>query len=156
MSELLEIAAVRLMDEKSDVLSLRQQIDELRTEISTKTFDYKKMQVELENDQHSLAILEDRITEVMSSDKAIEMQEKSDREWMQMFKEDNMRKVRRGWPRWMDDDEEIAAYMPSITTVKERNSLLDNLNPTQTKMAWVALKYPEEDWSKWLKREVII
>lgn len=156
MSELLEIAAVRLMDEKSDVLSLRQQIDELRTEISTKTFDYKKMQVELENDQHSLAILEDRITEVMSSDKAIEMQEKSDREWMQMFKGDNMRKVRRGWPRWMDDDEEIAAYMPSITTVKERNSLLDNLNPTQTKMAWVALKYPEEDWSKWLKREVII
>lgn len=156
MSELLEIAAIRLMDEKSDVLSLRQQIDELRTEISTKTFDYKKMQVELENDQHSLAILEDRITEVMSSDKAIEMQEKSDREWMIYFRDDNIAKIERGWSKWMHEDDKTAAYLPSIDNVKKRTALLDGLNPKETHMAWIALKFPEEDWPSWLKREVVI
>ena len=156
MSEMLEIAAIRLMDEKSDVLSLRQQIDELRTEISTKTFDYKKLQVELENDQHSLALLEDRITEVISNDKAMEVQVTRDKEWMIYFRDDNIGKVKRGWPKWMHEKEEVAAYLPSIEMVKQRTAILDRMNPKETKMAWIALKFPEKDWEMWLKQEVII
>ena len=110
----------------------------------------------MENDQHSLAILEDRITEVMSSDKAIEMQEKSDREWMIYFRDDKIGGVRRGFGKWMDEDDETAAYMPSISVVQKRTSILDGLNPKETEMAWIALKFAEEDWPSWLKREVVI
>ena len=46
--------------------------------------------------------------------------------------------------------------MPSIETVKERTSYLDNMNPTETQMAWIALKYPEEDWGFWLKERRVI
>lgn len=156
MSEMLEISALRLMDEKNDVLSLQQQIEELRTEISTKNFDYKKLQVELENDQHSLALLEDRITEVRSNDKAIEIQEMNDREWMKFFRDNNIGKVRRGWPKWIHEKDDTAAYMPAIETVKQRTAILDRMNPKETKMGWIALKFPEKDWEIWLKREVII
>ena len=44
MSEMLEISALRLMDEKNDVLSLSQQIEEINQVISEKKYDYKKLQ----------------------------------------------------------------------------------------------------------------
>ena len=48
MSEMIEIAILRMMDEQNDVLSLTLQTEELRNKISTKRFEYKKMQAELE------------------------------------------------------------------------------------------------------------
>ena len=153
MSEMLEIAALRLMDEKSDVLSLQQQIEELRAEISTKTFDYKKLQVELENDQHSLALLQDRISEVRSNDQALKLQKQSDYEFMHMVVSDKLSVIRRSFPSWMHEEQDRAAYMPSIETVQKRSTVLDNFNNIKTKMAWVALKFPEEEWDRWLKPE---
>ena len=153
MSEMLEVAALRLMDEKSDVLSLQQQIEELRAEISAKTFDYKKLQVELENDQHSLALLQDRITEVRSSDKALKLQKQDDYSFMNMVVSDKLSIIRRSFPAWMHEEQDRAAYMPSIEVVQKRSTILDNYNNIKTKMAWVALKFPEEEWDTWLKRE---
>tara|TARA_R100001463_G_scaffold2715_2_gene11163 strand:- start:4666 stop:5235 length:570 start_codon:yes stop_codon:yes gene_type:complete len=151
MSEMLEIAALRLMDEKNDVLSLQQQIEELRTEISTKTFDYKKLQVELENDQHSLALLQDRISEVRSNDQALKAQRQEDYEFMHMVVTDKISIIKRSFPNWMDEGNDIASYLPSIETVQKRSTILDKYNPVKTRMAWIALKFPEEDWERRLK-----
>lgn len=156
MSEMLEIAALRLMDEKNDVLSLQQQIEELRTEMSTKTFNYRQLQVELENDQHSLALLEERISEIRSNDKALEMQNKQDNDWMIMIRDDKLSTIKRSFPAWMHEEDNIAAYMPSIENVQKRSTILDNLNASKVRMTWVALKFPEDDWERHLKRGVII
>ena len=64
--------------------------------------------------------------------------------------------IRRSFPSWMHEEEERAAYMPSIKTVKERSTVLDKYNTVKTKMAWIALKFPEEDWDRWLKQEARI
>tara|TARA_R100001530_G_scaffold124994_1_gene93365 strand:- start:380 stop:850 length:471 start_codon:yes stop_codon:yes gene_type:complete len=156
MSEMLELAALRIMDEKNDVLSLSQQLEELNQGISEKKYDYKKLQVDIENDEHSRTVLQDRLTEIKSSDKAIEVQVTRDKEWMTYFRNDNISKIKRGWPKWMHEKEEVAAYLPSIERVKERTAILDGLNPRETQMAWIALKYLEEDWQTWLKQEVVI
>ena len=156
MSEMLELAALRIMDEKNDVLSLSQQLEELNQGISEKKYDYKKLQVDIENDEHSRTVLQDRLTEIKSSDKAIEVQVTRDKEWMTYFRDDNISKIKRGWPKWMHEKEEVVAYLPSIERVKERTAILDGLNPRETQMAWIALKYLEEDWPMWLKQEVII
>ena len=156
MSEMLEMSALRLMDEKNDILSLTQQEEELRQEISNKKYDYKKLQVDLENDEHSMALLQERIVEIKSMEKATDIQTKRDSEWMKYFRDDNIGKVRRGWSKWMHEKEEVAAYLPSIETVKQRTAILDGMNPKETKMAWIALKFPEKDWPMWLKQEVVI
>jgi hypothetical protein len=156
MSEMLEIAALRLMDEKNDVLSLTQQLEELNQDISEKKYDYKKLQVDIENDEHSRTVLQDRLTEIRSTDKALEIQGARDKDWMIYFRDDNLSKVKRGWSKWMHESDKFAAYLPSIETVKKRTALLDNINPKETRMAWIALKYPEKDWPMWLKQEMII
>jgi len=156
MSEMLEISALRLMDEKNDVLSLSQQIEELNQELSEKKYDYKKLQVDIENDEHSRSVLQDRLSEIKSSDKAMEVQVTRDKEWMIYFRDDNIGKVKRGWPKWMHEKNGVASYLPSIERVKERTAILDGMNPKETKMAWIALKYPEDDWQMWLNQEVVI
>ena len=156
MSEMLELSALRIMDEKNDILSLTQQAEELRQHISDKKYDYKKLQVDLENDEHSMALLQERIAEIKSSDRALSIQKKSDHEWMQYFRDDKISGIRRGFGKWMDDDDEIAAYMPSISAVQKRTSILDGLNPRETSMGWIALKYNEEDWDRWLAQELVI
>ena len=70
MSEMIEMSIIRLMDEKNDVMSLTLQTEELRTKISTKRFEYKKIQAELENEEHNLAVLEDRLKEIRTSEVA--------------------------------------------------------------------------------------
>ena len=156
MSEMLEMSALRSMDEKNDILSLTQQQEELRQQISDKKYDYKKLQVDLENDEHSMALLQERIVEIKSSNKAKEVQIKEDNEFMHMVVGDKLGMIRRSFPSWMHEEEDRAAYMPSIETVKKRSTVLDNYNSVKTKMAWIALKFPEDDWETWLKREVII
>ena len=156
MSEMIEMAALRIMDEKNDVLSLTQQLEELNQEISEKKYDHKKLQVDIENDEHSRTVLQDRLTEIKSSDKAIEVQVARDNDWMIFFRDDNLAKVKRGWSKWMHESNKFAAYLPSIETVKKRTALLDNMNAKETQMAWIALKYPEKDWPMWLNQEMII
>ena len=67
MSEMLEMAALRMMDEKNDVLSLTQQIEEINSEISESKYDFKKLQVEIENKEHNRALLMDRLSEIRTS-----------------------------------------------------------------------------------------
>ena len=156
MSEMIEIAILRMMDEKNDVLSLTLQTEELRNKISSKRFEYKKIQAELENEEHNLAVLEDRLTEIRTSDKAREVQVSRDKDWMLAYKEDKFHSLKRSFGRWIEGSEDFARLLPSIDTVKERTSYLDNMNPTETQMAWIALKYPEKDWSFWLKERRVI
>jgi len=156
MSEMIEMSIIRLMDEKNDVMSLTLQTEELRTKISTKRFEYKKIQAELENEEHNLAVLEDRLTEIRTSDKAREVQASRDKDWMLAYKEDKFHSLKRSFGRWIQEGDDFARLMPSIETVKERTSYLDNMNPTETQMAWIALKYPEKDWSFWLKERRVI
>jgi len=156
MSEMLELSALRIMDEKNDALSLTQQLEELNQDISEKKYDYKKLQVDIENDEHSRTVLQDRLIEIKSSDKAIKNQIAKDKDWMIYFRDDNLYKIKRGWSKWMHEDKPFAAYMPSIDSVKERTALLDGMNPKETKMAWISLKYVEEDWPMWLKQEMVI
>ena len=156
MSEMLEISALRLMDEKNDVLSLSQQIEEINQVISEKKYDYKKLQVDLENDELNRSLLQERMAEMKSSNKALELKAKEDNNFMQMVVTDKLGMIRRSFPSWMHEEEERAAYMPSIKTVKERSTVLDKYNTVKTKMAWIALKFPEEDWDRWLKQEAII
>ena len=156
MSEMIEMAAIRMMDEKNDVLSLSQQIEEINQTISEKKYDYKKLQVDIENDELNRSLLQERMAEMKSSEKALELQAKEDNEFMQMVVGDKLGMIRRSFPSWMHEEEERAAYMPSIDTVKERSTVLDKYNTVKTKMAWIALKFPEKDWEMWLKRETII
>lgn len=156
MSEMIEMSIIRLMDEKNDVMSLTLQTEELRTKISTKRFEYKKIQAELENEEHNLAVLEDRLTEIRTSDKAREVQASRDKDWMAAYKEDKFHSLKRSFGRWIQEGDDFARLLPSIDTVKERTSYLDNMNPTETQMAWIALKYPEKDWSFWLKERRVI
>lgn len=156
MSEMIEMAAIRMMDEKNDVLSLSQQIEEINQTISEKKYDYKKLQVDIENDELNRSLLQERMAEMKSSEKAFELQAKEDNEFMQMVVSDKLGMIRRSFPSWMHEEEERAAYMPSIDTVKERSTVLDKYNTVKTKMAWIALKFPEKDWEMWLKRETII
>ena len=156
MSEMLELAALRIMDEKNDILSLTQQEEELRQHISDKKYDYKKLQVDLENDEHSMALLQERIAEIKSSDKASSIQSKSDHDWMRYFRDDKIGGVRRGFGKWMHEDDETAAYMPSISVVQKRTSILDGMNRRETSMGWIALKYNEEDWDRWLTKELVV
>ena len=156
MSEMLEMAALRMMDEKNDVLSLTQQLEEINQEISEKKYDYKKLQVDIENDEHNRSLLQERLAEIKSSNKAREVQIKEDNEFMHMVVSDKLGTIRRSFPSWMHEKEDRAAYMPSIETVKKRSTVLDNFNPVKTKMAWIALKFPEDDWETWLKREAVI
>ena len=156
MSEMIEMSIIRLMDEKNDVMSLTLQTEELRTKISTKRFEYKKIQAELENEEHNLAVLEDRLTEIRTSDKAREVQASRDNDWMLAYKEDKFHSLKRSFGRWVEEGDNFARLLPSIDTVKERTSYLDNMNPTETEMAWIALKYPENDWGFWLKERRVI
>ena len=156
MSEMLEMAALRMMDEKNDVLSLTQQIEEINSEISESKYDFKKLQVEIENKEHNRALLMDRLTEIRTSEKTIEVQAARDKDWMLAYKEDKFHSLKRSFGRWIQEGDDFARLMPSIETVKERTSYLDNMNSTETQMAWIALKYPEKDWSFWLiERRVI-
>ena len=123
MSEMLEISALRLMDEKNDVLSLSQQIEEINQVISEKKYDYKKLQVDLENDELNRSLLQERMAEMKSSNKALELKAKEDNNFMQMVVTDKLGMIRRSFPSWMHEEEERAAYMPSIKTVKERSTL---------------------------------
>ena len=156
MSEMLEMAALRMMDEKNDVLSLTQQIEEINSEISESKYDFKKLQVEIENKEHNRALLMDRLSEIRTSEKAIEVQAARDKNWMLAYKEDKFHSLKRSFGRWIQKGDDFARLMPSIETVKERTSYLDNMNPTETHMAWIALKYPEKDWSFWLKERRVI
>ena len=156
MSEMIEMSIIRLLDEKNDVMSLTLQTEELRTKISTKRFEYKKIQAELENEEHNLAVLEDRLTEIRTSDKAREVQASRDNDWMLAYKKDKFTSLKRSFGRWVEEGDDFARLLPSIDTVKERTSYLDNMNPTETQMAWIALKYPEKDWSFWLKERRVI
>ena len=156
MSEMIEMSIIRLMDEKNDVMSLTLQTEELRTKISTKRFEYKKIQAELENEEHNLAVLEDRLTEIRTSDKAREVQASRDNDWMLAYKNDKFTSLKRSFGRWVEEGDDFARLLPSIDTVKERTSYLDNMNPTETQMAWIALKYPEKDWNFWLKERRVI
>ena len=156
MSEMIEMSILRLMDEKNDVMSLTLQTEELRTKISTKRFEYKKIQAELENEEHNLVVLEDRLTEIRTSDKAREVQATRDNDWMLAYKEDKFHSLKRSFGRWVQEGDDFARLLPSIDTVKERTSYLDNMNITETQMAWIALKYPEKDWSFWLKERRVI
>ena len=156
MSEMIEMSIIRLMDEKNDVMSLTLQTEELRTKISTKRFEYKKIQAELENEEHNLVVLEDRLTEIRTSDKAREVQATRDKDWMLAYKEDKFYSLKRSFGRWIQEGDNFARLLPSIDTVKERTSYLDNMNPTETQMAWIALKYPEKDWNFWLKERRVI
>ena len=156
MSEMLEMAALRMMDEKNDVLSLTQQIEEINSEISESKYDFKKLQVEIENKEHNRALLMDRLSEIRTSEKAIEVQAARDKDWMLAYKEDKFHSLKRSFGRWIQEGDDFARLMPSIETVKERTSYLDNMNPTETQMAWIALKYPEKDWSFWLKERRVI
>ena len=156
MSEMLEMAALRMMDEKNDVLSLTQQIEEINSEISESKYDFKKLQVEIENKEHNRALLMDRLSEIRTSEKAIEVQAARDKNWMLAYKEDKFHSLKRSFGRWIQKGDDFARLMPSIETVKERTSYLDNMNPTETQMAWIALKYPEKDWSFWLKERRVI
>ncbi len=153
MSELLEMAALRMMDEKNDVLSLTQQAEELRGKISTKKYDLKKTAIEIENEEHNLNVIEDRIAEMKSSDKALALQQETDYEWMRFFRDDNLSKIKRGWPKWINEELGCAAYLPSISIVQERTAILDKMNPKETRMGWIALKFPEDEWEMVLKRE---
>ena len=156
MSEMLEMAALRMMDEKNDVLSLTQQIEEINSEISESKYDFKKLQVEIENKEHNRALLMDRLSEIRTSEKAIEVRAARDKDWMLAYKEDKFHSLKRSFGRWIQKGDDFARLMPSIETVKERTSYLDNMNPTETQMAWIALKYPEEDWGFWLKERRVI
>ena len=156
MSEMLEMAALRMMDEKNDVLSLTQQIEEINSEISESKYDFKKLQVEIENKEHNRALLMDRLTEIRTSEKTIEVQAARDKDWMLAYKEDKFHSLKRSFGRWIQEGDNFARLMPSIETVKERTSYLDNMNSTETQMAWIALKYPEKDWSFWLKERRVI
>ena len=156
LSEMLEMAALRMMDEKNDVLSLTQQIEEINSEISESKYDFKKLQVEIENKEHNRALLMDRLSEIRTSEKAIEVQAARDKNWMLAYKEDKFHSLKRSFGRWIQKGDDFARLMPSIETVKERTSYLDNMNPTETQMAWIALKYPEKDWSFWLKERRVI
>jgi len=156
MSEMLEMAALRMMDEKNDVLSLTQQIEEINSEISESKYDFKKLQVEIENKEHNRALLMDRLSEIRTSEKAIEVQAARDKDWMLAYKEDKFHSLKRSFGRWIQEGDDFARLMPSIETVKERTSYLDNMNSTETQMAWIALKYPEKDWSFWLKERRVI
>jgi hypothetical protein len=156
MSEMIEMSIIRLMDEKNDVMSLTLQTEELRTKISTKRFEHKKIQAELENEEHNLAVLEDRLTEIRTSDKAIEVQAIRDRDWMVAYKSDKFHSLKRSFGRWVEKGDDFARLMPSIDTVKERTNYLDNMNTTETEMAWIALKYPEDAWQFWLKERRVI
>ena len=156
MSEMLEMAALRMMDEKNDVLSLTQQIEEINSEISESKYDFKKLQVEIENKEHNRALLMDRLTEIRTSEKTIEVQAARDKDWMLAYKEDKFHSLKRSFGRWIQEGDDFARLMPSIETVKERTSYLDNMNSTETQMAWIALKYPEKDWSFWLKERRVI
>ena len=156
MSEMLEMAALRMMDEKNDVLSLTQQIEEINSEISESKYDFKKLQVEIENKEHNRALLMERLTEIRTSEKTLEVQAARDKDWMLAYKEDKFHSLKRSFGRWIQKGDDFARLMPSIETVKERTSYLDNMNPTETQMAWIALKYPEEDWGFWLKERRVI
>lgn len=156
MSEMIEMAALRLMDEKNDVLSLTQQLEELNQELSEKKYDYKKLQVDIENDEHSRTVLQDRLTEIKTSDKSVKVQILKNKEWMIYFRDDNLSKIKKGWSKWMHESNDFAAYLPSIENVKKRTAILDGLNSVETKMAWISLKYLEEDWPMWLKQEMVI
>ena len=156
MSEMLEISALRLMDEKNDVLSLSQQIEEINQVISEKKYDYKKLQVDLENDELNRSLLQERMAEMKSSNKVLELKAKEDNNFMQMVVSDKLGTIRRSFPSWMHEEEDRAAYMPSIENVQKRSTVLDNYNRVKTKMAWIALKFPEEDWDRLLKQEAII
>ena len=119
--------------------------------------DYQiDIEVALENDELNRSLLQERMAEMKSSEKALELQAKEDNEFMQMVVSDKLGMIRRSFPSWMHEEEERAAYMPSIDTVKERSTVLDKYNTVKTKMAWIALKFPEKDWEMWLKRETII
>ena len=156
MSEMLEISALRLMDEKNDVLSLSQQIEEINQVISEKKYDYKKLQVDLENDELNRSLLQERMAEMKSSNKVLELRDKEDNDFMQMVLNDKLGTIRRSFPSWMHEEENRASYMPSIEHVQKRSTVLDNYNTVKTKMAWIALKFPEEDWKVWLKKEAVI
>ena len=156
MSEMIEIAILRMMDEKNDVLSLTLQTEELRNKISSKRFEYKKIQAELENEEHNLAVLEERISEIKTSEKAVELRLEQDYDFMRMVVSDKLGTIKRSFPSWMHEEGDRAAYMPSIETVKERSTVLDNYNNVKTKMAWIALKFPENDWETWMKQESVI
>jgi hypothetical protein len=154
MSELLEMAALRMMDEKNDILSLSQQAEELRQLISTKKYEVKKLQIELENEEHNLNVIEERMSEIRVSDKAKEEQQKNDFDWMKGFKTNTLGKIRRGFSRWMHEDGDRAAYLPGINQVKERTGFLDNMTKRKAEMAWIALKFEESDWEIWLTRTI--
>ena len=132
MSEMIEIAILRMMDEKNDVLSLTLQTEELRNKISSKRFEYKKIQAELENEEHNLAVLEERISEIKTSEKAVELRLEQDYDFMRMVVSDKLGTIRRSFPSWMHEEGDRAAYMPSIETVKERSTVLDNYNNVKT------------------------
>ena len=111
--------------------------------------DYIKYLLEDENQEELWA-------EMKSSEKALELQAKEDNEFMQMVVSDKLGMIRRSFPSWMHEEEERAAYMPSIDTVKERSTVLDKYNTVKSKMAWIALKFPENDWETWMKQESVI
>ena len=154
MSEMLEMAALRLMDEKNDIMSLTQQAEELRELISTKKYELKKIQIELENEEHNLSVLEERIAEIRVSDKAKEERLQEDYDWMRGFRDNNLSKIRRGFARWMHENDDRAAYLPGINHVKERTGFLDGMEKRKTEMAWIALKFDEDDWESWLNRVI--
>ena len=156
MSEMIEIAILRMMDEQNDVLSLTLQTEELRSTISSKRFEYKKMQAELENEEHNLAVLEERLSEIKMSEKAIEVQAANDKSWMLAFKERKIGSIKRSFPRYVEEGTDHAGLLPSIEMLKQRTDILDGFNPVQTQMAWIALKYPEDDWQFWLKERRVI
>ena len=116
-------------------------------------YDLKKLQVDIQNEEHNLRVIEDRIAEMKSTDKALALQQETDFEWMRYFRDDNLSKIKRGWPKWIDEEKGCAAFLPTISTVQERTAILDKMNPKKTRMGWIALKFPEEEWETILKRE---
>ena len=86
MSDMLETAMLRLMDEDGDILSLKTQCVELQTNIAAKKHRMGKDNIEMETMQSKLQHLETRIDELKMSDEIQNLSEAREGERLEKLK----------------------------------------------------------------------
>jgi len=86
MSDMLETAMLRLMDEDGDILSLKTQCVELKTNIDAKKHKMGKDRIDMETMQSNLLHLESRIDEIKMSDEIQNLSEAKEGERLEQVK----------------------------------------------------------------------
>ena len=88
MSEMLEVAMLRVMDENGDILSLKEQCVELKTNIDAKKHKMGKDRIDMETMQSQLQHMESRIDEIKMSDEMQNLSEAREGERLEEIKKD--------------------------------------------------------------------